>query len=68
MAEFGIPLNVNYKPLPMFKAYKNLGFNIKDFQNAFDMYKNEVTIPLHTLLSENDTDYILKAFASCMKI
>lgn len=49
-----------YKPLPMFTAYKNLGFNIKDYPNAFDMYRNEITLPLHTLLSDDDVKYIIK--------
>jgi dTDP-4-amino-4,6-dideoxygalactose transaminase len=60
MAEAGIVCNVHYKPLPMFTAYKNLGFNIKDFPNAFDMYKNEITLPLHTLLKDEDVDYIIE--------
>jgi len=60
MDEAGIATNVHYKPLPMFTAYKNLGFNIKDYQNAFDMYKNEITLPLHTLLSDDDVKYITK--------
>jgi dTDP-4-amino-4,6-dideoxygalactose transaminase len=54
MAEAGIACNVHYKPLPMMTAYKNLGFDINDFPNAFDMYKNEVTLPLHTLLTDDD--------------
>ncbi|MFC0187166.1 DegT/DnrJ/EryC1/StrS family aminotransferase [Fictibacillus aquaticus] len=62
MAELGIACNVHYKPLPMFTAYKNLGFNMKDFPNAFNMYKNEVTLPLHTLLSDEDVDYIISCY------
>jgi dTDP-4-amino-4,6-dideoxygalactose transaminase len=54
MADKGIATNVHYKPLPMHTAYKNLGFDIKDFPNAFNMYKNEITLPLHTLLSDED--------------
>ena len=60
MDEAGIAANVHYKPLPMFTAYKNLGFNIKDYPNAFDMYRNEITLPLHTLLSDDDVKYIIK--------
>lgn len=60
MAERGIATNVHYKPLPMMTAYKNLGFNINDFPNAYEMYKNEVTLPLHTLLTDDDVDYIIK--------
>ena len=62
LANEGIPTNVHYKPLPMFTAYKNLGFNIKDFPNAFNMYKNEITLPLHTLLSDEDVKYIINTF------
>jgi dTDP-4-amino-4,6-dideoxygalactose transaminase len=58
MAEQGISTNVHYKPIPMHTAYKNLGFDIKDYPNAFDMYKNEITLPLHTLLSDDDLEYI----------
>lgn len=62
MSECGIATNVHYKPLPMFTAYKNLGFDIKDFPNAFDMYKNEVTLPLHTLLTNDEIEYIIKIY------
>lgn len=59
MAEKGIATNVHYKPLPMHTAYKNLGFDINDYPNAFDMYKNEITLPLHTLLTNEDVEYIV---------
>jgi capsular exopolysaccharide synthesis family protein len=59
MAEDGIATNVHYKPLPMFTAYKNLGFDIKDYPNAYAQYANEITLPLHTLLSDEDVEYIL---------
>jgi dTDP-4-amino-4,6-dideoxygalactose transaminase len=62
MAEAGIAANVHYKPLPMFTAYKNLGFDIKDYPNAFSMYKNEISLPLHTLLSDDDVEYIVNNF------
>ncbi|MDM5359875.1 DegT/DnrJ/EryC1/StrS family aminotransferase [Peribacillus sp. ACCC06369] len=62
MAEAGVSCNVHYKPLPMFTAYKNLGFDIKDYPNAFGMYKNEITLPLNTLLSEEDVEYIIEIF------
>ena len=62
MADFGVPLNVHYKPLPMMTAYKRLGFRIENFPNSFDVYKNEVTLPLHTLLSKKDINYISKTF------
>ena len=62
MAERGIATNVHYKPLPMHTAYKNLGFDIKDYPNAYAMFANEVTLPLHTLLSDEDVDYIIANF------
>lgn len=60
LAECGIPTNVHFKPLPLLTAYKNLGFNIADFPNAYAMYSNEITLPLHTLLSSEELDYIAK--------
>ena len=60
MAERGIATNVHYKPLPMFTAYKNLGFDIKDYPNAFNNYKSEITLPLHTLLTDEQVDYIIE--------
>lgn len=60
MAERGIATNVHYKPLPMHTAYKNLGFDIKDYPNAFDNYKSEITLPLHTLLTDGQVDYIIE--------
>jgi len=67
MAEAGISCNVHYKPLPMFTAYKNLGFDIKDYPNAFDVYKNEITLPLHTLLSDEDVEYVIETVKKVMK-
>lgn len=58
MAEKGVATNVHYKPLPMHTAYKKLGFDIRDFPNAFAMYQNEITLPLHTLLSDDDIEYV----------
>ena len=63
MGEAGIATNVHYKPLPMMTAYKNMGFSIADFPNAYAQYENEITLPLHTLLSDNDIDYIVDTFA-----
>lgn len=67
MAECGIATNVHYKPLPMHTAYKNLGFNIKDYPNAYARYKNEITLPLHTLLTDDDVKYIIKNFKEIKK-
>lgn len=60
LSEKGIPTNVHYKPLPMMTAYKELGFDIKDYPNAYEMYKNEITLPLHTLLDDEQVDYIIE--------
>lgn len=60
LSEKGIPTNVHYKPLPMMTAYKELGFDIKDYPNAYEMYKNEITLPLHTLLNDEQVDYIIE--------
>ncbi|MFR6018275.1 MAG: DegT/DnrJ/EryC1/StrS family aminotransferase [Paraclostridium sordellii] len=60
MAEKGIATNVHYKPLPLLTAYKNLGFDINDYPNAFNMYKNEITLPLNTYINKNEVDYVIK--------
>lgn len=62
MGEQGIACNVHYKPLPMLTAYKNLGFRIEDYKNAYDFYKNEITLPLHTKLSNNDITKVVDGF------
>lgn len=62
MAERGIACNVHYKPLPMLTAYKKLGFDIKDYPNAFDFYKNEITLPLYSKLTDEQVDYIIDNF------
>lgn len=59
MAEAGIATNVHYKPLPMLTAYKNLGFNIEDYPNAFNMYKNEITLPLNTTINLEQVEYVI---------
>lgn len=60
MAERGVAANVHYKPLPMLTAYKNMGFDIKNFPNAYRMFENEITLPLHTLLSDEEVLYVIK--------
>ena len=62
MAERGIACNVHYKPLPMMTAYKSLGFDIKDYPNAYCQFENEVTLPLHTRLSDEDVEYVINNF------
>lgn len=62
MAEAGVATNVHYKPLPLLTAYKDLGFDIKDYPNAYAMYENEITLPLHTKLSDEEVEYVIDTF------
>lgn len=62
MAEKGVACNVHYKPLPMMTAYKNMGFDIKDYPNAYNRYANEITLPLHTCLTDEAVEYIITCF------
>ena len=64
MAEKGVATNVHYKPLPMHTAYKNLGFDINDYPKAYEKYRNEITLPLHTLLTDEEVEYVINAFIS----
>nr|WP_304118399.1 DegT/DnrJ/EryC1/StrS family aminotransferase [Phascolarctobacterium succinatutens] len=63
MAEAGIATNVHYKPLPMMTAYKNLGFDIKDYPNAYKRFENEITLPLHTCLTDEEVEYIIENYS-----
>lgn len=67
LAEMGIATNVHYKPLPMMTAYKNMGFDIKEYPNAYDFYKNEITLPLYTKLTDEQLDYIIAGVQSVLK-
>ena len=67
MAERGVACNVHYKPLPMHTAYKNLGFDIKDYPNAYAHFINEITLPLHTRLTDEDVDYIIEHYSDVVK-
>ena len=67
MAERGVACNVHYKPLPMLTAYKNLGFDIRDYPNAYSLFVNEVTLPLHTNLTNEDVEYIINSFKEVLK-
>lgn len=67
MAERGIACNVHYKPLPMMTAYKNLGFDIIDYPNAYDMFTNEITLPLHTNLTDEEVDYVIENYSKIVK-
>ena len=67
MAERGIATNVHYKPLPMMTAYKALGFDIANYPNAFHLFENEITFPLHTKLTDEDVEYIIENFVDIVK-
>ena len=67
MAERGIACNVHYKPLPMMTAYKALGFDIKDFPNAYRMFENTMTLPLNTRMTDEDVDYVIENFVEIVK-
>lgn len=67
LAELGISTNVHYKPLPMHTAYKKLGFDIKDYPNAYARYANEITLPLHTCLTDEEVEYIIDCFKQVLK-
>ena len=67
MAECGIACNVHYKPLPMLTAYKKLGFAIGDFPNSYAAYVGEITLPLHTLLTDEQVDYVIKNYTRILK-
>lgn len=67
MAEVGIACNVHYKPLPLLTAYKKMGFDIKDYPNAYAQYENEITLPLHTCLSDSDIQYVIDNYIEILK-
>ena len=67
MAERGIACNVHYKPLPMHTAYKNLGFDIADYPNAYDRFKNEITLPLHTCLTDEEVEYVVENYVEIIR-
>lgn len=67
MAEAGIACNVHYKPLPMMTAYINLGFDIKDYPNSYEQFKNEITLPLHTCLTDEDIEYVIENYSRIIK-
>lgn len=67
MAERGVATNVHYKPLPMLSAYKNLGFSIEDYPNAYELFANEITLPLHTKLTDEEVEYVIEMFKECIR-
>lgn len=66
LAEYGVASNVHYKPLPLLSAYKNIGFCMDDFPNAYQLYQNEITLPLHTLLTDEDVEYVIEKVRLCV--
>ena len=62
LAKAGIASNVHYKPLPLLTAYKNLGFDMANYPKAYAFFENEITLPLHTKLSDEEVDYIIETF------
>lgn len=67
MAEEGIACNVHYKPLPMMTAYRNLGFDIEDYPNAYEKFENEITLPLHTKLTDDEVEYVINFYSKIVK-
>ena len=67
MAELGVATNVHYKPLPMHTAYRKLGFDIKDFPNAYAEFANEITLPLHTCLTDEQVGYVIECYTKILK-
>lgn len=67
MAEAGIACNVHYKPLPMHTAYKTLGFSIEDYPNSYNHFANEITLPLHTCLKDEEVSYVIKKYSEILK-
>ena len=65
MAEKEIATNVHYKPLPLLTAYKNLGFDIGDYPNAYAQFENEITLPLHTCLTDGQQEFVIGMFKEC---
>jgi dTDP-4-amino-4,6-dideoxygalactose transaminase len=67
MAERGVATNVHYKPLPMHTAYKNLGFSIEEYPNAYAHFANEITLPLHTCLTDEQVEYVIENYTQVLK-
>ena len=67
LAEQGVATNVHYKPLPMLTAYKDLGFDSKDYPNACAQFENEITLPLYSTLTEEDVRYVCKTLKECLQ-
>jgi dTDP-4-amino-4,6-dideoxygalactose transaminase len=66
MAEMGVATNVHYKPLPMMTAYRALGFDIADYPNAYAQFENEISLPLHTCLTDEEVEYVISCYKECL--
>ena len=67
MAESGIACNVHYKPLPMMTAYKDIGFSIENYPNAYNQFANEITLPLHTKLTDEEVHYVIEQYSRIVR-
>ena len=67
LAQAQIAANVHYKPLPLLTAYQNLGFDFRDFPNAMALFENEITLPLHTCLTDEQVEYVIQNFCRCYR-
>ena len=67
MAKAGVACNVHYKPLPLLTAYKNLGFDINNYPNAYKHYQNAITLPLHTKLTDEEIDYVIENYCKIVE-
>ena len=67
MAQRGVACNVHYKPLPMLTAYKNMGFDIKDFPNAYARYQNQITLPLYSRMTDEEVDYVIQNYTDVVR-
>lgn len=67
MAEYGVATNVHYKPLPMLTAYTDLGFDISDYPNAHELFENAISLPLHTLLTDEEVEYVIEVFREAIR-
>ncbi|NLZ53425.1 MAG: capsular biosynthesis protein, partial [Thermoanaerobacteraceae bacterium] len=67
MAKKGIATNVHFKPLPLLTAYKKMGFNIEDYPNAYEMYKNEISLPMHTQLTDEQIRYVVNCLEKILE-
>jgi dTDP-4-amino-4,6-dideoxygalactose transaminase len=67
MAERGVPCTVHYKPLPLLTAYRNMGFDMADYPNAYAQFANEITLPLHTRLTDEEVAYIIAQYKDVLK-